>query len=335
VPSAPARASTHRPGGRHCRASLAGVFGEAGVPTAIAVAPSERTASAARSRVSGASSWRPTATRWASRQAHPDGLIVSPRSDREAPGWPGQAPATCKMAQFQLRLDRASKEQGPDACLAQHGPGQKGRRWQAIERPAPPRSGGGDRSSRGRPHSSHWDGDQAAALAAASNRRCRQAVRRQKPPIWQPIPVGINSRVGQGAHTGSGAQQQTASIRQPAPTRLRHQRQRLCGRDRPGKRFPLFPPTPGEQLGQQGEPGRRLQPEIPKNRCSFNSFLERTAWARPGAAPLHWELPELHSIHSHPSFGRPQQFEVGCGGRRRTEGVTLACSSGLYPHRFA
>jgi len=101
-----------------------------------------------------------------------------------------------------------------------------------------------------------------------------------KPPIWQPIPVGINSRVGRARHGVRGTAG-TASNPQPAPTGS-PSAARLLRRDRPSATVPPFPQR-CEQLGTRDR--RRLPARDSNAAASILPWSERL-WAPSGACSI-------------------------------------------------
>jgi len=297
----------------------AGVFGEAGHHRDRG-GSFERSRSAGAQQGIGASSW-PSSRRWALATAHPDGLIGGHhRSDREAQG-ARQASATCRWRSCNSGSIAASKSR-PRRCW-RTGARARAAAGKAIERPALHVVEAGIAPVEGGPIHHIGMGDQAAA-GGGQQPRCRQAVAGKTADLAAD-PGRDQQQGGAGAHTGSGAQQHRLDP-QPAPTRLAISG-RLCGRDRPAQRFPLFPQR-CEQLGSKG-PGAVSSQR--SNRCSF--ILPGANGLGPSGAAPSLELPELQLIHS--IFLAGQQFEVAAGVGRRTGGRNPRLQLGLYPHRFA
>jgi len=121
--------------------------------------------------------------------------------------------------------------------------------------------------------------------------RCRQPSAGKTPPDLAADPVRINKQGGQGAH-GVRAQQHRLDP-QPCANQARHQRSRLCGRDRPAQSgFPLFPQR-CEQLGQ----ARDLAPSASQNPTLQLLLPGANGLGRRGRS-ITGNCPNCNSIHS-------------------------------------
>jgi len=271
-----------------------------------------------RSRVRGNRAWPTHALALANRLTPRLGIGGSTVRSR-AQGWPGRLGY---LAVRSLHFRPIRSRAGPDAAGAP-GPGQ-GAPLASDRAPSPPRSGGGDRSSRGRPFITFGWGDQAAA-GAASTAAAGKAVAGKTADLASRSRSG-QTQGGRGAHGGSGAAAPPRS--QPAPTQRSPSSGRLSAAVSPSAPVPLFP-NAASSFGQ-ARTGARLQQRSKPLHFILPGANALGGGGPPpgvGAAPS-WNCPNCNS-YQHLLAG--QQFEVRCGGRRRTGGRNLAASSPL-PH---